>query len=398
MSRLSLILVFTGMILGAILGLNISPESSIYGLVDLIGQLFMNALKLVIVPLVVSSIITGVAKMGEEEGVAALGLRSFGWFISLTTIATLVGLLVVVFLEPGLQQGLQGASAYKEPITCTIGSKLKEIALKFFPSNIFEAASQGQMLGLIVFSLIFGSLIPKIPQEYGKTLLSFWKGVFEVMMAMTRLFMKFLPLGVFALIAKVIASTGIEGIKSSGWFFGAMAVAYALYFFVVLSFFLITFAKVNPWTHMKAMGPALLTAFTTTSSAATLPVAIECLEDRAKIPNRIVGFTFPVGTSFHMAGTAIFECVAVIFIGQAFGVPMTAGDYVLITLLSILLSAGVAGIPSGCVVSAVVILTMLDMPLEGVALLFVVERFVDMMRTTVNVYSNSVCTRLIARA
>lgn len=397
MSRLQLLLIFSGMLLGALLGLNLTPESSLYGFLDLIGQLFMNALKLVIVPLVVSSIITGVAKLGGEENVATLGVRTFSWFILLTTIAALVGLFVVLVMEPGLKQSLSAIQPYAAPLNGTIGSKLKEVALKLFPSNIFQAAAEGQMLGLIVFSLIFGSILPKLPKAYGETLMNFWKGIFEAMMQMTRLFMKFLPLGVFALIAKVVASTGLEGIKSSGWFFAAMVIAFVIYAFVILSLFLVVFLKENPWSHIKAMGPALLTAFTTTSSAATLPVTIECLEDRVKVPNRIVSFTAPLGTAFHMAGTAIFECIAVIFIGQAFGIPMSIADYLLITLLSILLSAGVAGIPSGCVVSAVVILTMLDMPLEGVALLFVVERFVDMLRTTVNVYSNSVATRLIAK-
>jgi Na+/H+-dicarboxylate symporter len=395
MNRNSLILIFAAMILGIFAGLWITPESTLYAVADFFGQLFMNALKLVIVPLVASSIITGVAKLGEEKEVAILGVKAFGWFLSLTALATLIGLATVLLMNPGAGvAAVEGAVAQKAA-SCSIPEKLGEIALKFFPPNIIHAAAEGQMLGVIVFALLFGLFIPKIPEELGKTLLHFWRGVFEVMMRITRLFMKFLPIGVFALIAKAIALTGVDGIRSSGWFFLTMMIALALYTLGLLSAFLIAFARVNPGAHIKAMAPALITAFTTSSSAATLPVTLECLEDRAKVPNRIAGFMLPVGTSFHMPGTALFECVAVIFIAQAFGIPLGVTEYVMITLLSFLLSIGVAGIPSGCVVSAMIILSMLNLPLEGVALLFVVERFLDMFRTVVNVYSNSVCARLV---
>lgn len=397
MNKLSILYVFAAMFLGVLFGLMIHQGDTAYSIVVLMGDLFMNALKLVIVPLVVSSIITGIARLGEEEGIASLGVKTFSYFFLITSIASIVGLFTVLMMQPGLREVAAVAKNAIPALTTSLGDKLGEILLKFFPQNIFAAAAEGQMVGLIVFSIMFGFFATKIDKDLSRPLINFWKGVFLVMMKITQFIMKFLPIGVFALIAKVIAETGLEGIKSSGWFFATMLIAFVIYVFGVMPLFLRFVANVNPWTHMKAMAPALLTAFTTSSSSATLPVTLECLEKRAGVPNRIAGFTLPIGTSFHMAGTAMFECVAVIFIAQFFGIPLTFSDYGMITLLSIILSIGIAGVPSGCIVAVIPILTMMNLPQEGIALLYVVERILDMLRTVVNVYSNTVCTVLISK-
>lgn len=396
MDRRKLVIIFFSLIAAIAAGLVTPVTSPLYSLYDLVGTLFLNALKLVIVPLVVSSIITGVAKMGEGDNVATLGLKTFGFYFLTCFIATLVGFICVVWLAPGLRQAplfMEGALAI--PPTRSLGESLGDIALKLFPPNIFQAAAEGQMLGLIAFSLLFGIFTSKIDSHFSGTLQSFWKGVFQVMMKITHFIMQFLPVGVFALVAKVIASTGFDALKSAGWFFVTMLVAFALYALVILPLFLKFIAHVNPWRHFQAMAPALLTAFTTSSSAATLPVTMECLEKRAGVSNRIVGFTLPIGTSFHMAGTAIFECVAVIFVAQAFAIPLAPYQYLLIVLLSFIMSIGIAGIPSASLVAVVVILSMLQLPQEGLALLFVVERLLDMFRTLINVLSNTVNTVLV---
>lgn len=398
MSRRNLLLIFFSIALGVLAGKLTNPSSSLFAVYDLMGQLFLNALKLVIVPLVVSSIINGVAKMGEEEKVALLGLKTFGFYFLTCTLAVLCGFIAVLGVAPGFKQEPLLAEGLPPSEPLSIGEKLGEIALKLFPPNIFQAAAEGQMLGLIVFSILFGFFLSKIEPQLSGTLQSFWKGSFQVMMKITHFIMLSLPIGVFALIAKVVASTGLDAIKSAGWFFATALLAFILYALVVLPLMLRYIGRVSPWKHIQAMAPALITGFTTSSSAATLPITLECLEKRAGISNRIAGFTLPIGTSFHMAGTACFSTVAVIFIAQAFGFSLGLPEYVLIGLLSVLMSIGIAGIPSGCLVAVIVILTFLKLPIEGLALLFVVERIVDMIRTVVNIYSNTVCTVLIARS
>lgn len=399
MSKKNILLVFGAVFGGILAGLLVPESSPAFAFLDLLGQLFLNALKLVIVPLVVSSIITGVSKMGEEEKVAVLGAKTFGFYFLTCSLAVLCGFLAVMTLQPGLR----GATLISEGLPpvepVSLWQSLSGIVLKLFPPNLFQALAEGQMLGLIVFSLLFGFFISKVEPQLSGTLQSFFKGVFQVMMKITHFIMLLLPVGVFALIAKVVASTGFEAIKSAGWFFVTVAIAFLLYGLGVLSLMLKYVGGVNPWKHLQAMGPALITGFTTSSSAATFPITLECLEKRAGVSNRIAGFTLPVGTSFHMAGTACFACIAVIFIAQAFGIPLALPEYILILLLSVLMSIGIAGIPSGCLVAVIVILTLLKLPVEaGLALLFVVERILDMMRTVVNIYSNSVCTVLVARS
>lgn len=403
MNKLNLILVFVAIGLAIIAGSITGTDKSIFGvtyyeLYDLVGQLFLNALKLVIVPLVASSIIIGIARMGEEKAVFSLGLKTFGTFFALTLLAVICGYLVVVWMDPGSKQSLALTKTYQEIDQSTLFSKLKDILLRILPQNIIQAAAEGQMLGLIFFCFLFGYFTSKIDPHLSGTLQSFFKGVFQVMMLITHFVIQFLPLGVFALVAKVVASSGMEAIRSSGWFFVTALTAFALYGIVALSVILKFQGRVSPWGHMKAMAPAILTAFTTSSSAATFPVTLESLEKRGGVSNRIASFVLPLGTSVHMAGTAIFECVATFYLAQAYGIELNLASQILVILLSFIMSIGIAGIPSASLVVVVVILNMVGIPVEGIALLLVVERLLDMFRTVMNVYSNSVSTVLVARS
>lgn len=403
MNKLNIILVFVAIALAILAGMITGTDQSLFGityyeLYDLIGNLFLNALKLVIVPLVASSIITGVAKMGEENAVLSLGAKTFGYFFFTCFLAVLGAYLVVVLIEPGAREILSIRETASLMPDASLFDKLKEILYRLFPQNIIQAAAEGQMLGLIFFCLLFGYFTSQIDPHLSGTLQSFFKGVFQVMMKITHFVIQFLPLGVFALVAKVVASSGFEAIRSAGWFFVTCLIAFALYFFLTLSVLLKTWGKVSPWKHMKAMAPALLTAFTTSSSAATLPVTLESIEKRAGVSNRIASFTLPLGTSIHMAGTAIFECVATFYLAQVYGIPLNLTSQILIILLSFIMSIGIAGIPSASLVVMVVILNMVGIPVEGLALLLVVERFLDMFRTVMNVYSNTVSTVLVARS
>jgi Na+/H+-dicarboxylate symporter len=407
MNNRLLIKVFSAIALAVIAGLLAGPDSFAVKVFDLLGKLFLNALTLVVVPLVASSIITGSAKMGTEESFEKLGSKTFFYFIFNTFLAAVVGLLLVVAIQPGISSD---ATALPSVITDSQLQQIKNLAdgnifdqfaqilLKIVPSNILQVASQGQMLGLIFFSLLFGFFISKIEPHSGSVILHFWKAVFQIMMKITHLVMRALPIGVFGLVAKVVATTGSDSISSVAWFSLTISLSLFLYTFVILPLLVLFIGRENPVTYFKAMAPALFTALSTSSSAATLPVTIDCMEKRVGVSNRISSFTLPLGTSLNCAGTALYAVVTTIYIAQSYGLELGITTLFTILMMSFLTSFGMAGIPSASLVSIVVILNSIGIPAEGIGLVLAVERLVDMMRTVTNVFGNSCSTLFIAKS
>lgn len=408
-----LIKVFVAIFLAIIAGLLSGPDKGIFGIpflqiYSLIGQLFINALTLVVVPLVASSIIIGAARMGSEGSFGTLGVKTFSYFLLTITLAVTVGLICVMIIEPGVAQKAIGIEHSTSQISNLAeieaqgegGSfkKLEQLFLKLVPSNILAVASQGQMLGLIFFSLLFGYFISQIETKSGQIMLGFWTGIFQIMMKITHLVMRALPIGVFGLVAKVVATTGAEAFLSVAWFTLTFLLALSIYALIVLPLLLKFVAKVSPIAHIRAMAPALLTAFSTSSSAATLPLTLECLEKRANVSNRICSFTVPLGTSLNMTASALFICVTVFFIAQVYGLPMNIGSIITIFLLVIFSSIGIAGIPSGCLIGVVLVLHTLGLPVDAIGLVLAVERILDMCRAVVNVFGTSCCAVLVARS
>lgn len=400
--------VLFAMVVAVIAGLATGKEAgflgvSFYQIYSLMGQLFLNALMLVVVPLVVSSIISGTAKMGSDQSFGKLGGKTFGFFLGTTGIAILIGWILSVLINPGVLEdagnllGGTGLDLAKLAVNGNAFSKFEQVLLRLVPPNIISVAAEGQMLGLIFFSLLFGYFILKIGKDQSLTLLSFWQGVFQVMMKITEFVMKAMPFGVFGLIAKVVASTGIEGFTSVWYFFLTVLLGLVLYMLLALSLLLIWVGKVNPVNQIKAMAPALLTAFTTSSSAATLPVTMECVEKRLGVSNRIASFTLPLGSSMNLAGSSLQVIVSVFFIAQMYGIPLNIPTQFLVFFMAWVLSIGVAGVPSASLISVVIILAALGLPSDGVGLLMAVERLLDMCRTAVNTYSNSCCSVMVAR-
>jgi Na+/H+-dicarboxylate symporter len=392
--------IIAGLLTGTSVTLFGVPFVQIYGL---IGQLFLNALTLVVVPLVVSSIIMGTARMGGEQSVGTLGKKTFGYYFSTSFLAVLVGWAVVSLIKPGVMEDnstiLSAELANLVPQEDTgFFPKLEMILTKFIPSNIIAAAAQGQMLGLIVFSLLFGFFLSRIGAPQSEIMKGCFQALFQIMMLITTFVMKALPVGVFGLVAKVVATTGLDAFKSVGWFFLTVILGLAIYMFIVLPLILKWVAKVSPLAHIRAMTPALITAFTTSSSSATLPVTMECIEMRAGISNRICSFTIPLGTSINMAGSALFQCAASLFIAQVYGIPLPIITQILVVFLAWLVSIGNAGIPSACLIGVVIILQIIGLPADAIGLILAVERILDMARSSVNVFSNSCCTVLVARS
>lgn len=394
--------VFIAIILAVIAGMAVGTETGIFGVTfysmfNVVGVIFINALTLVVVPLVSSSIITGIARIGNDEAFGRLGFKTFTFYISTSLMAILIGLFFVNIISPGtrgIEHPAAAAQALLPQETTTFVGFIEQIV----PANIFNAFSQGQMLGVIFFSLLFGYATSKIESSAGAILSGFWNGIFQVMLRITHIIMKFLPLGVFCLVAKVFATTGIESLGRVGLFTATVLLGLATFIFIALPLLLKFVGKVNPWRHFRAMGPALITAFSTSSSSATLPITIDCVEKRAGVSNKICSLVVPLGTSINMSGSALYECVAAMFVAQVYGIDISLTTQFAVVVLSLVTSIGVAGVPSASLVAILIILKAIGLPAEGLGLFIAVDRLLDMCRTTVNVFSDSCCAVLVAKS
>ncbi|MCP5278067.1 MAG: dicarboxylate/amino acid:cation symporter [Thiobacillus sp.] len=387
------------------------PDSLLAGIsplaiYDFLGSLFLNALKMLIVPLIVASIIAGLANNRTTAGLGRLGGKTLAWYLTTTALAVLVGLLAVNLVQPGLVDGqpakdLLGLAAetgaVMEKVAGRDSGDLVEILLRMVPPNIVSAAAEGQMLGLITFSLLFGYFITRLPEELGRSQRSFWEGFAQVMLKITELVMKFAPMGVFGLVAKVVATSGLEAFRPLAGFFFTVLAALAIHMFVVLPLLLKFVGGVSPLRHFQAMSPALLTAFSTASSSATLPLTMDCVEKRAGVSERTSSFILPLGATVNMDGTALYECAAVLFIAQAYGVDLSFMQQLTVVILSLVTSIGVAGIPAASLVAITLILTHFGLPAEAIGLILATDRLLDMCRTSVNVFSDACGAVAIAR-
>ncbi len=377
-----------------------------YGVFDFIGTLFLNALKMLIVPLVMSSIIVGIAGIGSGGAFGRLGMKTLLYYLTTSLLAVLVGLIIVNTVAPGTVNGeparhLIGLAENTGDVIASVEGRgtgdLVDIFLRMVPANVIAAAADGQMLGLIFFSLLFGFFMTKIEEAYAESMYNFWQGLFQVMMKITDWVMKFAPIGVFGLVAKVVASTGYAAFIPLAWFFLSVLAGLAVHFLIVLPLLLAFVGRVNPLRHYRAMAPALLTAFSTSSSAATLPLTMECVEQNAGVSNRTSSFVLPLGATVNMDGTALYECVAAMFIAQAYGIELGFVQQFTIVLMALVTSIGVAAIPSASLVAIAIVLAAIGLPLEGIGLILAVDRVLDMCRTSVNVFSDSCGAVIIAR-
>ena len=393
-----------------LIGVIATPETDFLGIsllsiLDFFGTLFLNALKMLIVPLVVASIINGMMEL-KPNTLGRLGSKTLLFYMSSSLVAILIGLLVVNVLQPGIVDGqpaleTMALSSNTESVLEKVEGKgagdIAEVFLRMVPANIVSAAAEGQMLGLIFFSLLFGYFLSHLKGSHGDAQKNFWRGLLSIMIQMTNLVMKFAPIGIFALVCKVIMISGADALRPLAVFFTAVIIALALHLLVFLPLVLRFVAKVNPVLHFRAMMPALLTAFSTSSSSATLPLTLDCVERRAGVSNRVSGFTLPLGATVNMDGTALYECVAAMFIAQAYGLQLDIVTQFTIVLVALLTSIGVAGIPSASLVAITIILGAIGLPLEAIGLILVVDRILDMCRTSVNVFSDSCAAVTIAR-
>lgn len=373
---------------------------------EFVGKLFLNGLKLLVVPLVLSAMIGGVGAISGSASLGRYGLRTLAFYLGTGLLAILTGLLVVNLMQPGIVDGrpagpLLGLDASTSEVMANLEGKgtsdMLGVVLRLVPENVFAAAAAGDMLGLVLFGFLFGYFVSRLPSDLNKTQREFWQGVYEIMIGIAKVVMAFAPIGVFGLVAPIIAKTGWSALEPLAWFSAAVLCALGAHVLITLPMVLKLIGRVSPLRHYRAMFPALLTAFSTSSSAASLPVTLECLETRAGVPRRITGFVLPIGANVNTDGTALYECAAAMFIAQAYGLPLDLPTQFTIVLVALLTSIGVAGIPSASLVAISLILTSIGLPLEGVGLILAVDRVLDMCRTAVNVFGDSCAAILVAR-
>ncbi|MFK5923100.1 MAG: dicarboxylate/amino acid:cation symporter [Verrucomicrobiota bacterium] len=379
-----------------------------------LGTIFMSALKMVIVPLIVSSIVTGIAGLGKMDGFGRMGLKTLMYYALTSLMAILIGLAVVNVMKPGFKDGVPNPVIKKmlddEAIKlgktpnekvdaaskrASNGTKtILDVFKSMVPTNIVKAAAEGQMLGLIFFSIVFGAAMTRMTGESAEVMRHFFLALNDLMIAITKGVMLFAPLGVFALIVPVMAETGLSTLFGTLFkYFVVVLLALGIHMFVVLPLMLKTFGRVSPWRHFKAMKEAMLTAFSTSSSSATLPVTMRCVIDNAGVSRRTTSFVLPLGATVNMDGTALYECVAVIFTTQVLGYPLSMPEQFAIVFMALITSIGVAGVPSASLVAILIIFKSANIPglhpAAAMAVLLAVDRLLDMSRTVVNIFSDS---------
>jgi proton glutamate symport protein len=383
-----------------------------------VGDLFMRALKMIIVPLIVTSVIAGIAGLGAIKGFGRLGVKTLGFYGVSSFLAILLGLVLVNTIRPGLDGGepnlvirqafAQGAAEASERAKHTVAVAGEREARDFLgvframlPENVIHAATDnGQLLGVIVFSILFALAVTRLPAREAMGIHGFFQSANDAMIVLTKWVMAVAPIGVYALILPVVYETGAELFVNLGKYFVTVLLALGLHLFVVLPLVLRLVGRVNPWAHFRAMRPALLLAFSTATSSGTLPVTMRCVQEGSGVSKRVSSFTLPLGATVNMDGTALYECVAVIFVAQVMGIQLGFGAQFFIVVAALLTSIGVAGIPSASLVAILLILKNSGIPGAETAViaLLSVDRLLDMSRTAVNVFSDSCAAVVIAKS
>ncbi len=371
-----------------------------------IGRLFLALIKMVVVPLVFCSLVVGVASLGDFRKLGRLGGRTIGFFTLTTVVALVIGVGLANLIQPGkwMSDADRGRllASYESAAGSTVDSaadapSLADQVIGIVPTNPFHSLAEGEMLQIIFFGLMLGIAITLMNVARGKTVVEFLDGLNEAMVMLVHVAMKLAPYGVAALLFKVIGTTGLSVLMALGVY--ALVVLLGLFLHGTITYGVaIRFgAKLPYFGFLKAIRPAMLLAFSTSSSSATLPVTKECVEDNLGVSNQISSFVLPLGATVNMDGTALYQGVAAIFIAQIYGMDLTLGDQVTIVTSATLASVGAAGVPGAGMITLAMVLTAIGVPTEGLALVLGVDRLLDMFRTSTNVVGDSTAAALMAR-
>ena len=357
------------------------------------GDLFLMLLKMLIVPLVFASVFVAIVSLGSGEALKNLGLKAFGYYFLTTALAVTAGLLVVNIIEPGSAHQLAGSAPVSQPKEHSVSSLL----LSFVPANIFASLSEGRIVQVLVFVIFFAVAALHLEEKKRDTLSGFFDALNDAMGKIAGWVIKLTPLGVFSLIGYVIAKEGLETLYQLKDYVIAVLVALFLHALVVLPLVAYLIGHFNPYTYFLKVREAVLVAFSTASSSATLPVSIEVSETKGEVKKESAGFILPLGATVNMDGTALYEAIAVMFIANSFGVELGFSEQIVIFVTATFASIGAAGIPGAGLVMMTMILSAVGLPLEAIGLIAAVDRILDMFRTSINVWGDLLATKVLNR-
>ena len=399
--------ILIAMVLGALIGFIFQnthhgdPDGTIYTLITSLGVIFIRLLKMVIVPLIFTSIVTGVSGIGGGKSLGKIGLKTFLYYFTTSLFAILIGLTLTNLIQPGQGVSLGDQNAF-DPTQLSKPGSPADILIRMIPLNPVQAAASGDMLGIIFFAIFLGVGLTRIDSKHSNILRNFFKAAFAVMMNITQIIIKLAPLGVLGLITKAVAISGFGLFSAVGKYMLTIAGGLTIHILIVLPLIFYFLTGIHPKKHYMAMRTALATAFATSSSNATLPVTMRCIEENAGVSNKVSSFVLPMGATINMDGTALYECAGVLFISQVLGIDLGIASQFTIVITALLASVGAAGIPSAGLVMIFIVTQAVGFQDADVAVIIgtmlAVDRPLDMMRTMVNIFSDSIGASVIAKS
>lgn len=365
----------------------------VHGLFEVGGKIFIASLKMLVVPLVFVSLVCGTSSLKDLSTLGRMGGKTLAFYVGTTAVAITLALTMGTLFQPGTGADLAAATSFAH----TEAPSLGQVIVNMFPTNPINAMAQGNTLQIIVFAILFGIAISAAGKP-GERIAAVFADLNEVIMKLVALLMHIAPYGVFFLMAKLFTGLGIEAILNLAAYFAVLAGTLLIHGFVTYGLLLKGFTGLNPFTFFKKMEDAVMFAFSTASSNATIPVTMETAKNRMGVDNKVASFTVPLGATINMDGTAIMQGVATVFIAQAFNVDLTMTDYITVILTATLASIGTAGVPGVGLIMLAMVLNQVGLPLEGIALIMGVDRLLDMIRTAVNITGDSVVTIIVGKS
>ena len=394
--------IFIALLIGALFGVVIHywiPSSYIKdtviveGVLYVVGQGFIRLMQMLVVPLVFCSLICGSMAIGDTKTLGKVGVKTIGFYLVTTALAVCVALGSALLINPG--RGLDMDAVQKGTVSSTTeATSLVDTLLNIIPKNPVQSMANGDMLPIMVFALFVGIMLAKLGTR-GSVVANFFSQFNDVMMEMTMAIMKIAPIGVFCLIARTFATVGFSAFAPMLKYMGNVTLALAIQCLVVYQILLFVFTRLNPFKFIKKFLPVMGFAFSTATSNATIPMSIDTLSKKMGVSKQISSFTIPLGATINMDGTSIMQGVAVVFIAQAYGIPLTMGNLATVVVTATLASIGTAGVPSVGLVTLAMVLNSVGLPTEGIALIMGIDRILDMIRTAVNITGDAVCTTIV---
>lgn len=385
--------ILIGMFLGLIAGALLGPKGE---LLKPVGDVFLNMIGMLIIPLIFSSMAVGITSIRDTKKLGRVGAKALLLYLTTTAIAITIGLFFAFLFKPGLNMGLEGFGQVSQSVSRETTS-FTQLIFNIVPSNAFEAFASGNILQVIVFAVFVGLAI-QFTKKKAEPLLNFLESVSEVMYSLTNIVMKFAPIGVFAIMASIAGKFGFQVLLPLAKLLGTIYVAAFIQFFVLFSIILVFFCRLNPIPFFKGMVEAIVVAFSTSSSSAAVPVTLHCVVHNLGVSKNIARFVIPLGSTINMNGTAIFQGIASVFIAQMYGIDLSLQSIIIIVVTATLSAIGAAGIPGAGFLILSMVLKSVGLPLEGLAIIFAIDRLRDMVGTVVNIVGDAVVAVYVAKS